>query len=73
MNQSTYLISEMTNKKIEDSKLFITFNLLDDEISKIAIVNLTTNIDVNSVNSKSKRILDFMFQTIKENDTNPWQ
>ena len=73
MNQSTYLISEMTIKKIEDSKLFITFNLLDDEISKIAIVNLTTNIDVNSVNSKSKRILDFMFQTIKESDTNPWQ
>lgn len=65
-----FLISEMTNKKIEDSKLFITFNLLDDEISKIEIPNLKANIDVNSVNSKSKRILDFMFQTIKENNTN---
>lgn len=65
-----FLISEMTIKKIEDSKLFITFSLLDDEISEIEIPNLKANIDVNSVNSKSKRILDFMFQTIKENNTN---
>ena len=62
-----FLISEMTNKKIIDSKLFTTFNLLDEEISKLEISNFKVNIDVNSVNSKSKRILDFMFQAIEEN------
>lgn len=61
----TFMISEMTNKKIEDSKLFVTLNLLDEEISEIEFSNLKTNIDVNSVNSKSKRILDFMLQNTK--------
>lgn len=60
-----FMISEMTNKKIEDSKLFVTLNLLDEEISEIEFSNLKTNIDVNSVNSKSKRILDFMLQNTK--------
>ena len=64
-----FLISEMTNKKIEDSKLFITLKLLDDQFSKIEISDLKADMDVNSVNSKSKRILDFMFQTIKENNS----
>lgn len=64
-----FLISEMTNKKIEDSKLFITLKLLDEQFSKIEISDLKANMDVNSVNSKSKRILDFMFQTIKENNS----
>ena len=59
----------MTNKKIEDSKLFITLKLLDEQFSKIEISDLKANMDVNSVNSKSKRILDFMFQTIKENNS----
>ena len=49
-----FMISEMTNKKIEDSKLFVTLNLLDEEISEIEFSNLKTNIDVNSVNSKYK-------------------
>lgn len=60
-----FMISEMTNKKIEDSKLFVTLNLLDEENSEIEFSNLKTNIDVNSVNSKSKRILDFMLQNTK--------
>ena len=60
-----FMISEMTNKKIEDSKLFVTLNLLDEEISEIEFSHLKTNIDVNSVNSKSKRILDFMLQNTK--------
>lgn len=60
-----FMISEMTNKKIEDSKLFVTLNLLDEEIFEIEFSNLMTNIDVNSVNSKSKRILDFMLQNTK--------
>lgn len=64
-----FLISEMTNKKIEDSKLFITLKLLDEQFSKIEISDLKADMDVNSVNSKSKRILDFMFQTIKENNS----
>lgn len=64
-----FLISEMTNKKIEDSKLFNTLKLLDEQFSKIEISDLKANMDVNSVNSKSKRILDFMFQTIKENNS----
>lgn len=59
----------MTNKKIEDSKLFITLKLLDEQFSKIEISDLKADMDVNSVNSKSKRILDFMFQTIKENNS----
>ena len=64
-----FLISEMTNKKIEDSKLFITLKLLDDQFSKIEISDLKADMDVNSVNSKSKQILDFIFQTIKENNS----
>lgn len=59
----------MTNKKIEVSKLFITLKLLDEQFSKIEISDLKADMDVNSVNSKSKRILDFMFQTIKENNS----
>lgn len=59
----------MTNKNIEDSKLFITLKLLDEQFSKIEISDLKANMDVNSVNSKSKRILDFMFQTIMENNS----
>lgn len=63
-----FLVSKMTNKKIESSKLFITLNLLDLDYSRIEIADLKVDIDVNSVNSRPKRILDFMFQTIMENN-----
>lgn len=59
-----FLLNEMDTKKIEDSKIYTTLNILHKSFSSIMVDDKETKINKNPVNSKAIRILNMMYSDI---------
>ena len=59
-----FLSNEMNTKKIEDSKIYTTLELLHKTFSEFMLDNKEIIINKNPINSKAIRILNMMYSDI---------